>query len=109
MGSPSVGQLTVDRGPASEDTCLLVANKTRTRRVRIVVRHGFGGDAQVAPYEAWIARSKSRTTVEDGLRDAAVRRVLPRFAQQDLIGAPCGKPAGKNGPCRSASHNDVIV
>src|SRR6516162_675086 len=109
MGSPPVGQLTVVRGPASQDTCLLIANETRTWRVRIVVRHGLSGDAQVAPYEAWITRGKSRTTVEDGLRDAAVRRVLPRFAQQDLIGASCGKPAGKNGPCRSASHNDVIV
>src|SRR6516164_5624531 len=109
MGSTSVSQLTVDRGPASQDTCLLIANETRTWRVRIVVRHSLSGDAQSAPYEAGIARSKSRTTVEDGLRDAAVRRVLPRFAQQDLIGAPCGKPAGKNGPCRSASHNDVIV
>src|SRR6516165_8128777 len=109
MGSPSISQLTVDRGPASQYTCLLIANETRTWRVRIVVRHSLSGDAQLAPYEAGIARSKSRTTVEDGLRDAAVRRVLPRFAQQDLIGAPCGKLAGKNGPCRSASHNDVIV
>src|SRR6516165_8415042 len=58
MGSPTVGQLTVDRGPASQDTRLLIANETRTRRMRIVVRHGFSGDAQLAPYEARIARSK---------------------------------------------------
>src|SRR5262244_2094975 len=106
---PAVGQLTVDRGPASEDTCLLVANEARAWRVRIVVRHRLGGNPQLAPYEARVARGKSRTTVKDGLRDAPVRRVLPRFAQQDLIGASRGEPAGENGPCRPASHNDVIV
>src|SRR5271166_1730654 len=55
IGSPTVGQLTVDRGPASQDTCLLIANETRTWRVRIVVRRGLSGDAQLTPYEAWIA------------------------------------------------------
>src|SRR5215469_8317924 len=106
---PAVGQLTVDRGPASEDTCLLVANEARAWRVRIVVRHRLGGNPQLAPYEARVARGKSRTTVEDSLRDAAVRRVLACFAQQHLIGAPRGEPAGENGPCRSAAHDDVIV
>ena len=52
--------------------------------------------------------AKPGAAVEDRLRHTTVRRVLARFAQEDLVFASRRKAAGEDRSCRSAAYDDVV-
>ena len=105
----AVGHLAVDRGAAAEHARLLVFPQGRPGLVGIVVADDLGRDLEFGPVEARIEIRRSRIAVADLCWFIAGRRVLARFAKQDLVGALRGQPVGHDRACRSAADDDVVV
>jgi hypothetical protein len=81
----AVGQLAVDRGTAAEDARLLVFAQGRALLAGIVVAYDLCRDLELGPVEARIEIGKAGIAVQDLGRLLAGRRVLSRFAKQDLL------------------------
>src|SRR5215831_14156709 len=105
----AIGQLAVDRGPASQDARLLVFAKRRALCLRVVVAYDLGGDLELGPVKAWIEISDARIAVQDLRWFVTGRRILSCLAKQDPVGAPGGQPVGQDGSRRSPADDDAVV
>ena len=105
----AVGHLAVDRGTATQHARLLIFAQRRPGLVGIVVADDLGRDLEFGPVEARIEIRRSRIAVANFRRLVAGRRVLARFAEQDLAGALGGEPVGHDRARRPAADDDEVV
>ncbi len=108
-GRPAIGELAVDRRAAAQDPRLLVFAQGRAVFFRPVVRDDLGMNLKLGPVEARVEIGGAGIAVEDLGRHLAVRRVLARLAQQNLIGAPGRQAVGHDRPGRAAADDDIVV
>ena len=60
------------------------------------MRPCFGSDAQLAPEKTGVAGGEARAAVQDCFGDTAVRCILARLAQQDLLAAARREAVGED-------------
>jgi hypothetical protein len=105
----AVGQLAVDRGPATQHARLLVFAQGRAFLIGVVVADDLGRHPELGPVEARIEIGQARIAVANLRRFVAGRRVLARFAKKDLVSTSGGEPLGHDRPGRAAAHDDGVV